>query len=461
MLLQLLVLLIFLGNEENNENSGEIIYANNEKTIDLYGTFDENDIEIERLEKKYDGVEDTIKIPQIRGLKNKEVEEKVNKDIEKRIDEKIEEIKAKGGQDINNIKYYGGYYGEDGNIYRGFSNVISFDYLIPYTFEKKESYSDNEIEKEKIYFNYELVNGERLKFEDLFTKNTDVISIVRRAFYRTMSREISCLGTGLFLDKEKNVWLEELFDDKEYTPVINENDINKRINNFIKNGKQEFYFTPSTLYIGNEEYISEYIEEDKEEYFFSFINLSDYIELKDIVDEVVIYDKYLTEESIYEKDNIGYKNLWTCANVNLFPYNTYQEYGFAEDNLFYEVNVPGLLLGMPDNYPFKNSISKIIVKLAQENKDKFYIVYLYVPSIDYNTDNMEKNSYLISSNISEKIVPVDISYKKDVIDEIIEFYRYYDNGFYNFSGLDFGLESLISNKKYNIENADRKEVNSL
>ena len=122
--------IISLGNEENNENSGEIIYANNEKTIDLYGTFDENDIEIERLEKKYDGVEDTIKIPQIRGLKNKEVEEKVNKDIEKRIDEKIEEIKAKGGQDINNIKYYGGYYGEDGNIYRGFSNVISFDILL-------------------------------------------------------------------------------------------------------------------------------------------------------------------------------------------------------------------------------------------------------------------------------------------------------------------------------------------
>ena len=76
-----------------NKESGEENSTNDEKTIDLYGTFDENDIEIEKLEKKYDGLEKTLKIPQIKGLKNKEVEEKINKDIEKRIDEKIEEIK--------------------------------------------------------------------------------------------------------------------------------------------------------------------------------------------------------------------------------------------------------------------------------------------------------------------------------------------------------------------------------
>ena len=444
-----------------NKESGEENSTNDEKTIDLYGTFDENDIEIEKLEKKYDGLEKTLKIPQIKGLKNKEVEEKINKDIEKRIDEKIEEIKEKGGQDINNYDYYGYNINED--IYRGFSNVISFTYSIPYTFEKKESYSYNDIETEKIYFNYELVNGERLKFEDLFKKDTDINSIIRRAFYRTMSKSAENLGEmseGLLYDKEKNMWIEKIYEYdengnesykyKEYIPYINEYDINKKINKFINNGNQEFYFIPSGLYIG-------------ESY--------EYIEFKDIANEVVIYNKYLTEESLYENNNIGQKNLWTCAEIKNRIYNSsYNEYGFAEDNLFYEINMLNIWWNETNSYPFKNSFNKICEKtkelsknkideykqLAKENKDKFYVVYLTY-AVDYDTNNTEEFSYLISSYISETIVPVDISYKKDVIDEIIEFYRYYNLGFYNNSGLNYGIESLISNEKYNIENVDRKK----
>ena len=45
--------------------------ATAEEGIDLYGTYDENDLLVEEFAENYKDIE--IKIPQINGLKNKEV----------------------------------------------------------------------------------------------------------------------------------------------------------------------------------------------------------------------------------------------------------------------------------------------------------------------------------------------------------------------------------------------------
>ncbi len=436
-------ILILVKNNSNNS-----IWKNSEKTIDLYGTFDENDITFEKLSKTVNSGEN-IQIPQIKGLKDKQIENKINQDIEKRIDKKLKEIKDNGGQKITDK------YNDNEKCYRGFSNVWSYKYTIIYYLEDKK-------EEEKIYFNYELVNGEKLNFEDLFTTNADIISIIRRAFYRTMSENSTEDIGNIYFDKEKNIWMIQLnkydyeIEDnvnvyEEYTPSINEYDINKKINNFINSEKQEFYFTPSRLYIGND---------------------YDCIEFKDIANEVVIYDKYLTDENLYENNNIGNKKLWTCATVGIYQYdNTYQEYGFAEDNLFYEIRM------LPDYdadsyYPFKDAIEKInekaiepikskleeYKKIAKENKDKFYLLLLE-NSINYSTS--EDIHYLISVNINEFIFPpVNISEKEGMIDKIIECYRYYNLAFYNNSGLMYAIESgndIFDNQNITYDKIERKE----
>ena len=71
--------------KENNNNQ-EI---NIEKGIDLYGTYNENDLLINDLLETFSGEE--IKIPQIEGIKNKQIEEKINKDIYNRCMDYIEE----------------------------------------------------------------------------------------------------------------------------------------------------------------------------------------------------------------------------------------------------------------------------------------------------------------------------------------------------------------------------------
>lgn len=415
------------NNEISNNEKNDIPTENKEKTLDLYGTFNENDLLIEKVIKSFDG-EDSIEIPQISGLKDKQIENKVNADIEKRVNDKIKEIKGNGGEEIDTTRY--------SIYYRGFSNVISFNFTIRYVNNDNRNYED-------LFFNYELVNGERLKFEDLFTSNADIINIIRRAYYREISSNVSYWFENegdIYFDKEKNTWfgLREIYDEntyqyieeyQEYVPNLSEYDINKKIKEF-ENSKDEFYFTPSRLIFGGAS-----------------------IEFKDIADDVVIYDKYLTEESLFENDNIGQKNLFTCATVNEYGYNDilqlHQEYSLAEENLFYEIYVSGMYATEIEKLPkefideiyerimeYSKDILEEYKELAKKNPDKFYTAYIN-SYISY--DGIEAISNLLDVNTYSMIVDLDISYKEELIKELRECYRYYNLQFYNYSGMDYAL----------------------
>ena len=112
-------------NEDNSISSGDkttdlIINVEEEpeKTIDLYGTYNENDLIVEDVKETFrlanEDVE--IEIPKIRGLKNKTVEDKVNNDIKNRISEFISKL-----PDNSKAKYLRLNYTITGN----FSNVLS------------------------------------------------------------------------------------------------------------------------------------------------------------------------------------------------------------------------------------------------------------------------------------------------------------------------------------------------
>lgn len=405
------------GNESAN-NPGNVTEKPKEKTIDLYGTYDENDLLIEDIVEKIELSTMTVEleIPKIKGLKDKSIENKVNNDIKNRIVEKVSEL--------SNQEHFSVVSSRTETTYQcgSFSNVISYTWHISYKVA-------NESKSENICLNYELVTGERLKFEDLFIENADIQSIVRKMLYRVVAS--GALGgegrSEVYYDEEKNKWMvvdywygendEEM--PIEYIPSITEDDISEKISAFMNTQEKNFYFTPTKIYIMfNEDYYTYYL------YF------------KDIADDVVIYDKYVSDESLYETNDIGLKNLWTCSEpLSRF----YMNYGFLEENLYYDINVENNNYIETTGYPFKKSLRKIRTnliednknklekyrKIAKENPDKFFIL-----GINSYAD-VNENNILLFTRINEYLTTTDISYKKDVMDELLGSYRYYNLVFYD------------------------------
>ena len=162
------------NNISSGDNTSDLINnidEKTEKTIDLYGTYNENDLIVEERKEIFKiGNEDVeIKIPKIKGLKDKTVENKVNDDITNRISETINKF-----ANNSEIKDVSSNYSITGN----FANVLSGCLNIYY-----------EGGYEEITINYELVNGERVKLEDLFVKGMDFNTLIRRALYEEYRRK--------------------------------------------------------------------------------------------------------------------------------------------------------------------------------------------------------------------------------------------------------------------------------
>lgn len=411
-----------ISGDKNQDFVDNAIETSREKTLDLYGLYNQNDIVVEDVEERIElsNLNATINIPKIKGLKDKKIEEKINKDIKKRIYEKVNEVSKK-----DNVSIERTYTATTYNC-SNFSNVISYEWNITYNVsgEQRNNY-------EYVYLNYELVNGERLKFEDIFIKDADLYSIIRRMFYRQVAK--NSLGneaeSGAYYDKKSGKWLYDGFDfdtgedvTREYFPAFTEYDIAKKIDEFMESEENDFYFTPSKIYIVS----------DNNNYSYCLY-------FKDIADSVVIYDKYLIKESIYEASNIGLKNLWTCSNPNNIL-NDYIEYGFAEENLYYEVNLSRYTNVEEIGYPFIKSLDKIksqlletsikkveeYKRIAKENPNEFYVLSInpYYAIEDRNWNNQ------IFTQIDTYITSTDIKYKKEVMDELLASYRYHNLAFY-------------------------------
>jgi len=433
------------GNTANNDslgNFGEDTDENNtqqiaEKTIDLYGTYDENDLKINDAEENVNILGKNIKVnfKQIEGLKNKEVENKINNEIKTYVIEKVEEISEKSNP-YKTINIYS-------NIIGNFANVLSLEINFNY-------YVEDKFETDEIFLNYELITGKQLSFEDLFTKDADLHSIVRKALYKRVIEDetVNYLVNDIKFDKEKNEWIATYWEhdestgigkevEKTYIPELTDYEINKKLKKYINYDNKNFSFSPRSIRL-----------EMDDEYYYS-------VDFIDIADEVVIYDKFLMNESLFEKQDIGMKNIWTCS----IPYNydeAFFEYGFATENLFYEIRNWGSSYN--DNiYPFSKSletINKNILKqlsdelktyteIAKQNLDKFYIVSLSGRTDREYAEDINDVNRLISKSINKNVNYVDISLKKQVLDSILECYRYHNVGFY-ISGLSLFFEGIYS-----------------
>jgi len=351
-----------------------------ETGIDLYGTYNQNDLIINEIIEKYKGVK--VEIPQIEGLKDKNIENKINQDIYNRIYEglrKQTEVEA-------------AYFIEGAN----FANVLS----VPYYIKSDDGYSN-------VSLNYNLVNGEKLTLEDLFTKGTDVKDLIRKSFYEAIIKEMR-------YSEEYSKLYNDVYDELEVIISPDENEVFNVVNRYLSSKEYVFSFNPSKIYL-----------------YYGDYNAT--IKMVDNADKISIYTKYLTDESIFAQNDIGFKNIFNCANGNSYDDFDHIEYGYLEDNLWYDIS--NAFCDLPDVtdeeridkfIKFKEGIYDSVYtkiseyrEVARNNSDKFYII-ISKPSlwVDDETDFVEVN---VDTEIYEMKMSV---YNTVYKDKLIDAYRY-------------------------------------
>lgn len=314
--------------------------------IDLYGTYAQNDLIINEIIEKYKGIE--VEIPQIDGLKNKDIENKINKDMYNRIYEVI-----KKQQNVESA-----YFVDLAN----FSNVLSIAYYI----QSSNGYSN-------ISLNYNLVNGEHLNLEDIFVKDTEITDLIRKSFYEAIVKELR-------YSEEYSKLYKDVYDELEVIISPDENEVFNVVNGYLSSEEKLFAFSPSQIYLYYKDYTA-------------------YIKMIDVADKISIYTKYLTDESIFIRDDIGFENIFTCVDAGSYDLFDIIKYGYLEDNLWYDISNSDCYL--PEDMVSENKFIEIkdnlynqisneieaYREIARNNSDKFYII-ISKPQINVEDKNL-------------------------------------------------------------------------
>ncbi|MBP3314168.1 MAG: hypothetical protein J6K84_05915 [Oscillospiraceae bacterium] len=347
--------------------------------IDLYGTFDENDLVYTDEKATYKGLE--ITIPQISGLKDKAVEDAINSQMRESIYTALDS--AEGASYAS------------GSLMANFGNVLSIQYHI--------SCPPNGAKR--LFFNYNLVTGEPLHVTDLFYEDTDLLTLVRESFYDSLSLNLWDYGNAVSPD---------------------ENLLYRTVKNFMDAENPEFCFSSARVQFYSGDYSAQ-------------------VDFITIPTEVAIYERFLTENSIFAEDGIGFDNIFTCANSTSYHAMHYIDFGQKGENLWYDVTMMGTWL--PDGISladkvlldaFEDSLFDEVYAeitryetIAKENPDKFYILlakpaYFVVERSQF-VDNAwvhdASNAVGSSWNMDIYEIPMDL-YESEYKDKLIASYRY-------------------------------------
>lgn len=395
--------------------------STNEKGIDLKGKYNQNDLKI--VEKRVTKERVEITYFQIDGLKDQKIQDKINKEIE------IEALNGyKENIDLDKVVNASISLYETAN----FSNILSFS---SFSWGKINDDSDDLINVQK-GFTYDLNTGNLIKLEDLFTTNAPITEILRKsAYYGFVSNRAEMNLSG---DLQVN----------------NYGNIEEDVADFIeqyKNGKiTDFYCTPSAIMIVYDEI---YIP-------VSFEEWADYIN---------IYNKYLSSESLYKSNNIGYKNLYTLTDRTLNDFYYYTNYQ-NEKNYFIEISV----LWDEDNSSdfekqlvsnkikdIEREVSDLKVK-ANQDTNNFYILNYYIEINGFFEQSLDENLVSVTEwgnyydmtihDFETKIEPIIIKYDRSAnegggIPEYV----------YNFTDV-LKIEPQRLTEYYNIETGEKVVV---
>ena len=304
--------------------------------------YNQNDLEI--IRKNVDGIVEYKSI-RISGLKNKDIENKINNEIAQTEEEFVNLL---SNFETDKHRYINEY------VAANFSNILSI------SMEASSYGSSNSIEKKK-YLNYDLTTGNKIELKDLFLPNADIDRYAREYIYKDALHEAFSKANVFFDNK--------YWEDGKCTYFTNELDEASYIKRFTKykNAKKDFYIGGNYIYIQYGEGWDDSI----------------YIKYKDCLNDLVVYTKFATKDSIFERDDIGFKDLYACSIVE--PYSDKYSYivGDVTPNFRIDSRMQSWVSGRYEAGEIFNSIfktaesevenkkSEILVE-ANKNDDKYY-----------------------------------------------------------------------------------------
>lgn len=343
--------------------------------IDLYGTYDQNDLLVNTLEIEYEGI--VLELPQIEGLKDKAVQEQINQDILQQSEAVYKELEG-----IRFLSH---------NVMANFSNVLSINVYMG------GEASDS---SKQIHLNYDLNTGEELMFEDLFLSEADPISIIHQAFRKMLITN-------------------------QMQGDYDENELYKIVKSYAGSKKKAFAFTPTSILMYYKDMVAS-------------------VKMMDVADEVAVYSRYLSEESLFERGDIGRKDVFTCMDIPEQLFEVW-EYGQLEENLWYdfialdeyfseveeEMHMEEYLDFSKEMYDTMYSEIDTYRQIAKEHPESFYIL-LMKPLVrmeiesEWNGDAFEQRytgRALVSKNTQWIEIPRD-KYDEVYKEKIHAAYRY-------------------------------------
>lgn len=271
-----------------------------------------------------DGYGEEISVLQIDGLRDEAVQKSVNEAILTKAKTLLSQLGEPNYADFA--------------VSANFANVLSVTFYMGGT----ERYLNGNL-------NFDLTTGKELHISDLFYDHVDLLALVRHGFYRALAQQDAWGREGLASPDEDKLFL--------------------LVSRFMEQPDPEFYFTPAELW-------------------FTQDDVTASIDFLSVAEDVCIYEKYLTKESIFTRDDVGFKNLFTCSLGNYEPFD-HIDYGYALDNLWYDVTMWNYALH-EDQFKDTEAVNRFkedalgrsyelvekYKKIAQENPDKGYILML-------------------------------------------------------------------------------------
>ena len=382
--LVILLLIGVLGTEIylyffKGDNTDNPLKISNEKQetkylVDIYSGYQLNGISFKDVKEKNDVYYKTIT-----GLKDKELERKINSKIK----DKVENLKKDIDRKHNLVA----------GIFANYENTLSIGFC---SFEKDEY----PIEDSGCYFydqfdslNSDLTTSNYIKIEDITNAKSIIKDQIVKIGYEELSKSIGLVcggGPCQNPDPDYSVVEDELlslvnkFNNNDYVFVYNHDNLMLKFKN-VKILSPEMCFDKVTkdckkykvkgieepVYINQNNYVTEY---------------QLYIPFTNIVDNLTIYDKFKTNDSIYEKD--GKK-----VNVKFFSEDEYSHPDMIEsDNSLIDYNL--FYYNDEDTTDASLSVKKNLInemKALETNKFNIYNVF---GSTNFLNKNDEEYSYI-------------------------------------------------------------------
>lgn len=444
--------LIIIKKSKKNNTQSNLVTSNNVSSTSksqvvsdglglksLDDTYKGNNLEIKHLSYTDGSVVDAynrhqieVNYVQINGLKNKGIEENINKEIK----DKVDSLRAEYG---NNVKYLS----INASCRANFEDVLSI------AISTSISYSDNDYDYKVTGLNYELASGNKIKFNELFTSDAAIKSILSKSAYDTFTAGLAG-GESTSMDDKPVFSNEKNYNGTEYGEKIDaskyeevEEKVFKLMTYYNSGNEIDFSFSPRTIKV--------YLGED---------NVT--IPIKLYYNQVAIYNRFKSDTNIY--DGVYSPYIENNQIPVLLPTNNS---GVALDIIhlggysgisYLTVKKSGKLLLYVDAYAtyseeergmvFDKQVASICMKKAKEimneysDNGKSRVVSISIQPTYYYFNGQHEGDYYISVTEYTDTKNSDNKFISEVIDSL-------QNGYEGVSSSLFGAEGKpISETRY-------------